>query len=531
VRRTPREGTVRARVHAALWLVASVLLLVGREAAAIDFEKFLMPGPVITDHAKIEGDCGKCHAAFEKESQDPLCLACHTEVAGDLAGKVGFHGRAPGVARARCRDCHGEHEGRDADVVGLDRAAFDHGLTDYALHGAHARVPCESCHGSGAKFRDAPATCIACHRDDDAHAGKLGEDCASCHREAGWRQVRFDHDQTRFALTGKHRDTACALCHVNERFESTTMDCNGCHRVDDVHVGRFGPDCQRCHRPDGWSSVRFDHGRDTKFPLHGAHAPLPCEACHEQGLHAGELATSCVSCHRADDVHRGRRGDGCERCHREVSWKTEGFDHDEVEDFPLRGAHREVACDACHTGSLGRQKLATRCGACHGDDDVHRGQLGEACNACHVEQGWGDHVTFEHDVTRFPLLGVHATVACEQCHATRRFHDVALECNGCHARDDLHVGRLGPDCARCHNPNGWERWRFDHDHDTRFPLRGAHEPLDCHSCHRAPPDSGVPLLSTCAGCHARDDRHGGGFGSDCGRCHGETSWSEVAIPR
>jgi hypothetical protein len=531
VRRTPGLESGGGRVALAAGFVVAALLLVGSRAAAIDFEKLLMPGPVIAGHADIEGDCGRCHAAFEKEAQDPLCLECHSEVGKDLAGKVGFHGRAPGVARARCRDCHGEHEGRDADVVGLDRAAFDHGLSDYPLHGAHARVPCESCHRPDAKFREAPGTCIGCHRDDDAHAGKLGEDCGSCHREAAWRQVRFDHDRTKFPLTGGHRDAPCALCHANGRYEGTTTDCNDCHRVDDVHVGRFGPECEQCHRPDGWKTLHFDHARDTKFALRAAHAPLACAACHTQGPHAGGLATDCASCHRADDVHRGRRGDGCERCHGEVSWKTEGFDHDEVERFPLRGAHRQVSCDACHTGTLGREQLATRCGSCHEDDDVHRGQLGDACDGCHVEKGWAEQVFFEHDVTRFPLLGLHATVACEQCHTTLRFHDVALECNGCHARDDLHVGRLGPDCARCHNPNGWDRWRFDHDRDTRFELRGAHEPLDCHACHRAPPDSGVPLLSTCAGCHARDDRHGGGFGSDCERCHGETSWSEVEIRR
>ena len=53
--------------------------LAGGEAAAIDLEKILMPGPVIRGHADVEAECGRCHAPFAKQAQDPLCLACHIE--------------------------------------------------------------------------------------------------------------------------------------------------------------------------------------------------------------------------------------------------------------------------------------------------------------------------------------------------------------------------------------------------------------------------------------------------------------------
>jgi hypothetical protein len=510
---------------------ALALLLLARSAGAIDVEKLVMPGPVIADHAEIESECTKCHEPFRRAAQDDLCLACHEEVGADLSASSGFHGRSPGVARARCRDCHAEHRGRDADVVGLDRAAFDHRLTDYALHGAHVRLDCAACHRAGRAWRDAPARCVDCHRSDDAHAGKLGEDCARCHAEQAWSRVRFDHDATDFPLRGAHRDVACGLCHADGRHEGTPQQCNACHRVDDVHLGRMGPRCGSCHQPEGWNPARFDHARDAHFALEGRHARLACEDCHTKGVASQQLASECASCHRADDVHRGRRGEDCERCHGESSWKAEAFDHDRMTDFALKGAHRSVRCEGCHTGTLGREKLATGCHGCHRDDDVHRGQQGMDCQRCHDERSWTERVFFEHDVTRFPLLGLHATVACEQCHATQRFHDVATGCHGCHADDDAHAGRLGEDCARCHNPNGWDLWRFDHARETDFALTGAHAKLECQDCHRSPPGSGALSTASCGVCHAADDPHHGGFGRACERCHGDESWRDVRIQR
>jgi len=85
--------------------------------------------------------------------------------------------------------------------------------------------------------------------------------------------------------------------------------------------------------------------------------------------------------------------------------------------------------------------------------------------------------------------------------------------------------------ARCHNPNGWQLWRFDHGRETEFPLAGAHAKLACDQCHRAPAGSGAATPSRCGGCHAKDDPHAGAFGRGCERCHADTSWSDVEIHR
>jgi hypothetical protein len=304
------------------------------------------------------------------------------------------------------------------------------------------------------------------------------------------------------------------------------MDCQSCHRLDDVHLGRFGSDCASCHSDAGWKRVHFDHDRDTKFALEGSHRQATCTACHEAGAPPPKPPSDCISCHRPDDEHRGRNGPDCEQCHGANSWERTIFDHDTATKFPLRGAHEEAKCNQCHVATSEKPQGVRDCAECHTGDDVHHGQQGASCGDCHAEVAWGHEVFFEHDLTRLPLLGMHAVVACEQCHATPRFKDAELDCRSCHAFDDVHRESLGPSCERCHNPNGWNLWRFDHSVETGFSLVGAHAELDCHSCHGTGPSSSVSG-SGCASCHARDDRHFGAFGSDCVRCHGDTSWSDL----
>lgn len=502
-------------------------------AGAGDFEKLIMPGDLVRSHAEFESDCSRCHKAFRLAHQDALCLDCHDEVRDDLRGGVGFHGLAPVVSGSPCRTCHPDHKGRNADVAGLNREVFDHELTDHPLVGAHTDARCDQCHQAGVKLRDAPKDCATCHRVDDPHGGRLGEKCDGCHSQSAWRPARFDHDRTAFPLVGEHAGAECGLCHPNERYRDTAQDCFSCHSREDAHVGRFGSDCSTCHEPGGWVPVRFDHDHDTGFRLAGRHRGLGCESCHTSKSRTLAIETDCVSCHRADDDHRGQNGSDCAACHDATSWSSARFDHDRMTDFALHGAHQSAACGKCHRGDLREEKLASSCHSCHSADDVHRGQEGERCSVCHNEGGWSQRVFFDHDITRFPLLGLHAVGTCDQCHLSPRFKDADESCVSCHSGDDAHRSRLGPDCELCHNPNGWRVWRFDHDSQTGFPLRGAHEGLDCHTCHQRPAadSDGVAVAGGCGSCHARDDVHQGSYGRSCSRCHGETSWRELRMSR
>ena len=82
-------------------------------------------------------------------------------------------------------------------------------------------------------------------------------------------------------------------------------------------------------------------------------------------------------------------------------------------------------------------------------------------------------------------------------------------------------------CGRCHNPNGWPLWVFDHDRETGFALDGAHAGIDCHGCHSERAARRGWLSKSCHACHKVDDVHRGEFGRACDRCHTTTSFREV----
>ena len=515
----------------ALFWIAALSAGFAMTARADNLESVLMPGQVIEGHAKVETDCQKCHVRFKKGAQSGMCLECHEDIARDAVQGRGYHGH---LSEQECRACHTEHKGRTANIAPLDPKRFDHKLTEFPLRGGHtaATVQCHDCHPKGKKFRNAPSSCVACHRKDDKHKGKLGDSCTDCHSENNWKDTRFDHSKTRFPLSGKHRDVTCKSCHSDPSFKGASTACVACHRKDDQrkgHKGRFGDKCESCHTDREWKALRFDHDRDTRYALRGKHRLAKCTACHTGFLFKDKTATRCVACHRKDDErkgHKGRFGDKCESCHVEKDWGATIFDHDRQTRYPLRGKHAQAKCGTCHTGPLYGQKLPTTCVSCHEKDDKHKGQEGRDCQRCHNETKWKD-VLFDHGLSRFPLLGKHAKVECKKCHLSAQFKDVKSECGACHDKDDKHKRRLGTQCQTCHNAVSWKAWRFDHDRQTRFRLDGGHKGLECLACHKKPLSGKVSLSGTCASCHDDDDVHNGGFGRDCQRCHLTSSFKKL----
>jgi len=569
----------------AAWLAAT--------AGAQSLEDVLMPGKVIAGHAKYEQECANCHVKFNKAAQDGLCLDCHKEVARDVRTKQGHHGRLKPEA---CHNCHTDHKGRDVNIVQFDEKSFDHAKTDFALAGAHPRVACRTCHVVGKKYRDAPAACDGCHRKDDKHKGALGPKCADCHTESTWKDARFDHGKTRFALHFKHADVACKDCHANNVFKDTATTCVGCHRKDDKqHRGRLGEKCEVCHSAKDWRDVSaFQHDRDTKYALRGKHRAAKCESCHTTSAAREKLPTNCIACHKTDDKHNATLGTGCGDCHTERNWRDAKYDH-ELSVFKLRGKHHDVECkdchrdpksykgtvqtcigchrkddthkdrygdkcagchtektwrdivfrhdrdtkyaltgrhaqtkcDSCHAGHVYRDKLAADCQSCHRKDDKHREQLGRQCEQCHDAVEWKKTVRFDHNKSRFPLLGRHARVECKSCHATPAYKDAKRDCIGCHEKEDKHKRMLGLDCASCHNARDWKIWDFDHAKRAKFVLDGVHRDTACVSCHKTPGDKVAPLGTTCVACHRVDDIHGSQFGAQCDRCHETRSWREI----
>ena len=440
-------------------MVLTCLLVPESGIAQTVFEKLVMPGLLIDGHAKLEQDCSNCHEPFSKKSQQRLCLACHKKITADRKSRRGLHGKRRDATVHQCKHCHTDHIGRKADIVGLDHETLNHDLTDFNLIGKHRVVGCSNCHKAGAKFRDASGSCVDCHKTIEPHLGRLGTNCATCHTNQAWRPIKkYDHEKTKFPLVLSHRNVKCKSCHAGERYVKLPSSCASCHDIGDVHFGQYGAKCETCHRPEKWQSVRFDHAKQTKFPL--------------------------------------------------------------------RGSHKKLKCQSCHTGNLYKVKLSTKCVACHKKDDPHNGQLGANCATCHNETKWRHKVLFDHDLTQFPLIGRHEKVKCAACHKTRNYKDAPKRCSSCH-EDRYHAGRFGSTCGDCHSPTGWEFWRFDHNKRTNFPLTGRHKAAHCHSCHQDKKVQKASVPSTCYGCHQSDDVHRGSFGRSCERCHTTTSFKHA----
>jgi hypothetical protein len=364
------------------------LLSSGAAHAETVIERLVSPGPLAPAHAKLETRCGTCHLSFHRQAQDRQCLYCHTGIAHDITTQTRWHGLVPKARTQPCSACHVEHKNGKPPLTVFDRSAFHHDTqTNYRLTGGHVRTACAACH-FGKLYRETPSACAGCHARADVHQGRLGQACQSCHTTVRWKDVLpFDHDRTRYPLTGAHRTTACVGCHVKEQWHGVSTDCVSCHAQKDVHRGADGPKCGSCHLITNWRTVVFDHDSVHAFPLRGAHRTIACVDCHARTVRPDKAPVPCAGCHVRDDVHRGSDGPKCESCHSQATWKVATFDHAKTT-FPLIGAHARVTCVACHPKSVDKVIVGGRCSDCHLKDDVHRGVLGMRCEGCHKQATW-----------------------------------------------------------------------------------------------------------------------------------------------
>jgi len=88
-------------------------------------------------------------------------------------------------------------------------------------------------------------------------------------------------------------------------------------------------------------------------------------------------------------------------------------------------------------------------------------------------------------------------------------------------------GNLNIACQNCHTVYGWKPIRavpeFDHN-QTKFPLRGLHEGVNCVNCHTKMVFANVG--NKCADCHA--DIHRGKMSGACESCHTVRGWKVSA---
>ena len=482
----------------------------------------LSPGNLISGHAKVEAECNKCHKKFDKAAQNTLCKDCHKEIAKDITEIRGFHGKQK--EQKDCKECHTDHKGRDAKIIIFEDTQFDHTQSNFQLKGGHLsnKVKCKDCHIPPKKFREAPSTCIACHKKDDTHKGSLGTDCVKCHEEKDWKTTtRFDHNKTAFKLLGKHNDIKCNECHKNDKFKETPKLCNSCHEKVDKHKGNFGPKCETCHIEKNWKEIIFDHTKQTKYPLRWKHIEVKCTACHKGEVYKEKLHTTCITCHKKDDKHKGQLGPTCESCHTEKDWKDILFDHTKKTKYPLLGKHITTSCKSCHLDDY-KKKLPMDCYSCHKKDDKHKDNFGKKCEDCHTERDWKE-ILFNHTKsTKYPLLFKHKDVKCISCHLGHLYKDkLDTKCYSCHEKDDKHKGQEGKKCEDCHKEDEWTKAKFDHSLSS-FPLLGKHFIVECKKCHVTPKFKDTK--SDCMSCHQKDDVHKLRLGTACESCHNMRNW-------
>ena len=514
--------------------------------------------PLTGDHARAT--CKSCHQVKGKEvyrfpnAEKDFCINCHAS-----PHKKQFHDK---FYDASCNLCHNSEDFRN-------QSKFDHNKSNFKLIDAHAKIgqDCIKCHIETKRIlpvkpphpahkyifaNESKGYCVECHKNvhkEQFSPRFASDDCRMCHNSKSFGdRLPFDHDKTRFPLTGAHVDVKdCAECHVKtDKFLPTkppkpagkfqfpkpeTGFCESCHK--NVHTQQFSKEysskpCKECHSTKTFEKrLPFDHDK-TDFKLTGAHAHirLKCNECHIKTdkflptkppkpaslflfSHASE--GYCEACHKNEHLgqfHEKFADWPCGKCHSTSKFTArKPFDHN-ITRFVLKGLHLEVKCVECHEPTTktfnhpphhkkGRyifeDLLIRNCETCH--KDVHNGRFGKQCTACHTEEGWDKTAGFHKN---FQLVGVHKTLECSQCHEDRReLSGMGQDCRQCHTKDDVHRGQL-TECASCHNQQFWTVQRFQHS-VTQFPLRGAHRLLSCDSCHVGGVYQGKS--PECASCH------------------------------
>jgi hypothetical protein len=154
--------------------------------------------------------------------------------------------------------------------------------------------------------------------------------------------------------------------------------------------------------------------------------------------------------------------------------------------------HEKVQCTQCHVKPV-FTNVGKNCEDCH--TDVHQRKMGTNCAQCHTVQGWNVAVQQLKDhQNRFPLLGAHAAVQCEDCHkgaAVGQFQGLSTACISCHQSDfqkttnPNHVAAQFPQtCETCHTFDSWLGATVNHAAPPiNFPLTNGHANVPCASCH------------------------------------------------
>jgi hypothetical protein len=378
-------------------------------------------------------------------------------------------------------------------------------------------------------------------------------------------------------LTTAHADlegiSNCTKCHeLGEQVDNSK--CLNCHsEINSLIVNEEGfhagsdvknKNCYSCHSEHHGRNFRiinfnpnsFDHSR-AGFDLTGKHSQTDCDECHNQKFIADSklkkrkntylgLNQYCYSCH--EDVHQKTLSDNCGECHNTESFRPAAkFDHSEAK-FRLTGSHQKVECIGCHKVETnnGKKYQAFKgipfqnCNSCH--TDVHKGSFGKNCSSCHQTASFHqiNHAAFDHSRTKFPLIGKHKAVGCNNCHKNPTGYKMKFSlCTDCHT--DYHKAQFVvndhvQNCGDCHSEFGFRPSTFsiESHNKTDFPITGAHSATPCESCHYQQNQwtfKGIRIV--CIGCHENIHKNELKVelmqDENCKICHETSNWNTISF--
>ena len=277
--------------------------------------------PLVGKHATL--NCQDCHTGLSSNQYlgTPVtCIGCHRP---DYTGTTNPSHASAGFS-TNCVDCH--------SITALAwNASFDHNITPFPLTGSHRAVPCLSCHQNGT-FTATPTNCYECHQSQYSSttspnhvSGGFATACQVCHSTAAWQPATFDHNSTKFQLTGAHLPVPCQTCHTNNNYQLAYTGCYSCHATD--YSGTTNPNhtstgfpttCETCHTTTAWTGATFNH---TWFPTSHGNAGGVCSSCHTNLSNYTQF--QCTQCHtqsQTDPHHSGVRNyvwnsTNCYSCH------------------------------------------------------------------------------------------------------------------------------------------------------------------------------------------------------------------------
>jgi len=463
----------------------------------------LAPGLLIKGHDNLERTgCLNCHNIGSGLSNSK-CLKCHTKIKQLLKRKNSFHGK---VQKSSCTTCHSDHKGRNFDSAFIDLKKFDHSKTGYKLQGKHKKVECKLCHitkhkniktkDSNLKFLGLSTKCNSCHLKQDKHhfLPKFKKiSCKKCHNTKSWnKNIKFNHfKSTNYKLTGKHKAVSCKKCHMPNKKTFTykwknlkVKNCKTCH--NSPHILKFTKktstkSCTACHSTKDWKKInldkkQFDHNINTNFKINGSHNKLTCRKCHNKKRNQKYIFN------RKDKNY-------CSSCHKSV-----------------------------HVNQFSKATQESSCKKCHNTDNFLIGKK------------------FNHNQTKYPIIGKHKKTKCVLCHVStkklfpmhknkinpmHKFNFVGTDlstCFSCHK--DPHKKQFGSKCINCHSIK--RSWKVTNDFHKDFNLTGVHYTLGCKECHTSKQKL-AQVGSRCDVCHQKDDVHSGTLQS-CQECHKQDYW-------